>query len=40
MTEVMRLGDRPVRVAMTPRRDVYWISLSDTHDKNRAEIRS
>jgi putative hemolysin len=40
MTEVMRLGDRPVRVAMTPRRDVYWISLSDTHDKIREEIRN
>ncbi|WP_300578897.1 hemolysin family protein [Phenylobacterium sp.] len=40
MTEVMRLGDRPVRVAMTPRRDVYWISLSDTPDKIREEIRA
>ncbi len=40
MTEVMRLGDRPVRVAMTPRRDVYWISLSDTHAKIREEIRA
>jgi putative hemolysin len=40
MTEVMRLGDRPVRVAMTPRRDVYWISLSDTPAKIREEIRN
>ncbi|MFP5447312.1 MAG: hemolysin family protein [Alphaproteobacteria bacterium] len=40
MTEVMRLGDRPVRVAMTPRRDVFWISLADPHDKIREEIRS
>lgn len=40
MTEVMRLGDRPVRVAMTPRRDVYWISLSDTQEKIREEIRA
>ena len=40
MTEVMRLGDRPVRVARTPRRDVYWISLSDTPAKIREEIRN
>ncbi|WAC48573.1 hemolysin family protein [Asticcacaulis sp. SL142] len=29
MTEVMRLGDRVVRVAMTPRPEVYWVSLDD-----------
>lgn len=40
MTEVMRLGDRPVRVAMTPRRDVYWISLADAPEKQREELRA
>lgn len=40
MTEVMRLGDRPVRVAMTPRREVYWVSLADPPDKLREEIRA
>jgi len=38
--EVMRLGDRPVRAAMTPRRDVHWISLSDSPDQQKAEIRA
>jgi putative hemolysin len=37
--EVLRLGDRPVRVAMTPRRDLFWISLADTPDQILAEIR-
>lgn len=39
ISEVLRLGDRTVRVAMTPRRDVYWISLTDTEDQRRADIR-
>jgi len=38
--EVMRLGDRPVKVAMTPRREVYWISLIDPPEQQRAEIRA
>jgi len=38
--EVLRLGDRPVRVAMTPRRDLFWISLADTPEEILAEIRS
>ncbi|MFN3522648.1 MAG: hemolysin family protein [Phenylobacterium sp.] len=38
--EVMRLGDRQVRAAMTPRRDVDWISLSDPEEQQRAEIRA
>ncbi len=38
--EVMRLGDRPVRVAMTPRRDVHWISLSDQPHQQLADIRA
>lgn len=40
MTEVMRLGDRPVRAAMTPRRDLHWISLADTPETLRDEIRA
>lgn len=40
MQEVMRLGDRPVRVAMTPRREVYWVSLEDTETVLRGEIRA
>ncbi len=40
ITEVMRLGDRPVRVAMTPRRDLSWISLADPEAEIRAEIRA
>ncbi|MDZ4371052.1 MAG: hemolysin family protein [Phenylobacterium sp.] len=39
MQEVMRLGDRPVRVAMTPRTDVYWISLDDSEAVIREEVR-
>lgn len=38
--EVMRLGDRQVRVAMTPRRDIYWISLADPIDQQMADIRA
>jgi len=37
--EVLRLGDRPVRVAMTPRRDLFWISLADTPEEMLMEIR-
>lgn len=38
--EVLRLGDRQVRAAMTPRRDVYWISLADTPEQQKADIRA
>jgi len=38
--EIMRLGDRPVKVAMTPRREVYWISLMDPPEQQRREIRA
>lgn len=38
--EVLRLGDRPVRVAMTPRKDLHWISLSDPEEQQRQEIRT
>lgn len=36
--EVMRFGDRPVRVAMTPRTEVYWVSLDDPEDVVRQEV--
>lgn len=38
--EVLRLGDRQVRVAMTPRHDLHWISLADTPKQQLADIRS
>ncbi len=40
MTEVLRLTDRQVRTAMTPRPDVYWVSLDDTEGTVRDEIRN
>lgn len=40
MQEVMRLGDRAVRAAMTPRVDVYWISLDDPEETIRQELRA
>ncbi|OYX34720.1 MAG: hypothetical protein B7Y99_04900 [Caulobacterales bacterium 32-69-10] len=39
MAEVMRLGDRPVRVAMTPRREVFWVSLTEPEPELRQEVR-
>jgi putative hemolysin len=38
--EILRLGDRPIRVAMTPRHDVFWIALDDTEAVLREEIRT
>ena len=38
--EILRLGDRPVRVAMTPRPEVYWIALDDPEGQLREEIRT
>src|SRR5690606_37292837 len=38
--EILRLGDRSVRVAMTPRHDVYWIALDDSEETLREEIRT
>ncbi|ACG78275.1 CBS domain protein [Phenylobacterium zucineum HLK1] len=40
MHEVMRLGDRPVRVAMTPRMDVYWVSAEADAAALREEVRA
>lgn len=38
--EILTLGDRPIRVAMTPRHEVFWISLDDTEAVTREEIRT
>ncbi len=38
--EILRLGDRPIRVAMTPRHGVFWIALDDTEAVLREEIRT
>ena len=38
--EILLLGDRPVRVAMTPRHEVFWISLDDDEAVTREEIRT
>jgi putative hemolysin len=38
--EILRLGDRPIRVAMTPRHEVFWIALDDTEEQLREEIRT
>lgn len=40
IAEVLRLGDRPIRVAMTPRADIYWVSLAAESNQLRAEIRA
>jgi putative hemolysin len=40
MQEVMRFGDRPVRVAMTPRKEIYWVSLDDPADLMRQEVKA
>ncbi|CAN5304657.1 hemolysin family protein [soil metagenome] len=37
--EILRLGDRAVRVAMTPRTDVYWVAIDDDPAVLREEIR-
>ncbi|WP_242914323.1 MULTISPECIES: hemolysin family protein [Brevundimonas] len=37
--EIMTLGDRPIRVAMTPRHEVYWIALNEDEATLRKEIR-
>jgi len=38
--EILLLGDRAVRVAMTPRHEVFWISLDDDEAVTREEIRT
>ncbi len=38
--EILRLGDRPIRVAMTPRHEVFWVALDDTESQLREEVRT
>lgn len=38
--EIMRLGDRPIRVAMTPRHEVFWVALDDTEAQLKEEVRA
>ena len=38
--EILRLGDRPIRVAMTPRHEVFWIALDDSEENLREEVRT
>ena len=40
ISEILTLGDRPVRVAMTPRHEVFWIALDDSEETLREEIRT
>ena len=37
--EILTLGDRPIRVAMTPRHEVFWVALDDTEKELRDEVR-
>ncbi|MGV9010451.1 hemolysin family protein [Brevundimonas sp.] len=38
--EILRLGDRPVKVAMTPRHEVFWVALDDSEEVLREEVRT
>lgn len=38
--EILTLGDRPIKVAMTPRHEVSWIALDDPDDVIKDEVRS
>ncbi len=38
--EILTLGDRPIKVAMTPRHEVSWIALDDPDDVIRQEVKS
>ena len=38
--EILTLGDRPIRVAMTPRHEVFWVALDDTEAELREEVRT
>ena len=38
--EILRLGDRPIRVAMTPRHEVFWVALDDSEAQLREEVRT
>ena len=38
--EILTLGDRPIKVAMTPRHEVSWIALDDPDEVIKDEVRS
>lgn len=38
--EILTLGDRPIKVAMTPRHEVSWIALDDPDEVIKEEVRS
>lgn len=38
--EILTLGDRPIRVAMTPRHEVFWIALDEEEAVLREEVRT
>ena len=38
--EILRLGDRPIRVAMTARHEVFWIALDEEEGALREEVRT
>ncbi|MBN8553548.1 MAG: HlyC/CorC family transporter [Caulobacterales bacterium] len=38
--EILTLGDRPIKVAMTPRHEVSWIALDDPDDLIKEEVRN
>jgi len=38
--EILTLGDRPIRVAMTPRHEVFWIALDDSEEELRQDVRT
>ena len=38
--EILTLGDRPIRVAMTPRHEVFWVALNDSEEQLREEVRT
>ena len=38
--EILTLGDRPIKVAMTPRHEVSWIALDDPDELIKEEVRS
>jgi putative hemolysin len=38
--EILTLGDRPIKVAMTPRHEVSWIALDDPDELIKEEVRN
>lgn len=38
VNRVFRLGDRPIRALMTPRRDIIWLDVESTLEENKQEV--